>query len=141
MSKSFPLSDGVRREYQRHQAEADGIYRQLGEPSAPPPLDNEWLPHYRRRLLEPLKQHSPTWAKVEIPNQEDVLAVAERQIYADAAREARAPTNLRPGELVERIVTDSTGRKISKFFGDPAVTWGPFSIPPKLVIGFGGAGK
>lgn len=141
MSKSFPMSDGVRKEFQRHQAEADAAYRQLGEPAAPPPLDGEWLPHYRKRLLQPLQQHSPDWKGAELPSDERVLNIAQKQILEAARHEAVAPRNIPAGTLVERIVTDPTGRRISKFFGDPAVTWAPFSIPPKIVTGFGGAGK
>lgn len=139
--KNIPLADAVRREFIRHQAEADEVCRALDMPAAPPPLDGETLPHYRQRVLKPLKKYSEAWRNADLPGNETVLDVAEKQILAAARREAVAPSSVPPGELVERVTVDSTGRRISRFYGDPAVTWGPFQIPPKLVIGFGGAGK
>jgi hypothetical protein len=132
--------DSARREYVEAQARADRVLRQFGD-SAERWQDGESIADYRRRLLEPLKQHSPAWRKVDVPRQEDVLAVAEKQILADAAREAVAPTNLKPGQLVERVTTDPTGRKISRFYGDPEAVWGMFRGETKIVTGFGGAGK
>jgi len=134
------IHDSARREYVEAQARADRVLRQFGD-SAERWQDGESIADYRRRLLEPLKQHSPAWRKVSVPRQEDVLQVAEQQILADAAREARAPTSIPPGKLVERVTTDVTGRRISRFFGDPEACWGAFKAEPKIVTGFGGAGK
>jgi len=136
MSKPFPLRDGVRREFQKHQAEADAAYRQLGEPAAPPPLDGEWLPHYRKRLLQPLQQHSPDWKGAELPSDERVLNIAQKQILEAARHEAVAPTNIPPGQLVERRTRDESGRMISRFYGDPAAWMDQFAGERKRVVGW-----
>lgn len=46
--------------------------------------------------------------------------------------------SLKPGELRELIETDRTGRRISKFVGDPGAAWEPFKLPVRLVVGFNG---
>lgn len=40
------------------------------------------------------------------------------------------------GQLVELFVTDRTGRKISRFVGDPEACWGQFKAPLRRVTGF-----
>ncbi len=128
-----PLREELRAEYLKHQVRADRVAKQFGD-ATPPPLAGEGLPQYRRRLLEPLQKHSAAWKGVSLHRaDESLLRVAETQILADAQREATAPTNLRPGQLVERIEIDETGRKIRKFYGDPEACWGPFKQPVRIV--------
>lgn len=133
------LCDEMTGDYRQAQARADAAVRSLGdEAGAPRWLDGERLCDYRRRLLEPLKQHSPAWRSVEnIPASEDLLRLAEGQIYADAAQEARHPSHVPPGTLLERIEIDRTGRKITRFHGDPEVALAPFKFPPRIVVGIG----
>ena len=74
---------------------------------------------YRQRVANDLKRHSATWRDVEIRTLPlAAFEVAEKQIYADAQREARAPSN------VPR-----------KLFGDPAACWDIFKAPYKNVLG------
>lgn len=136
MSGNPILCDGLEAEYARVQARADSVAQALGE-SAPRWLDGETLPQYRKRLLAPLQKHSAEWRDVNLARaDEDLLRLAESKIFADAQREASAPTSLRPGELVERVSVDRTGRRVSKFFGDPEVVWGVFKQPSRHVVGW-----
>jgi len=48
---------------------------------------------------------------------------------------------LAAGELVEIIETDRSGRKISRFYGDPGLWLSPYAYPSKLVVGFGGGSQ
>jgi hypothetical protein len=120
------------------QAKADVIYR-LFDSQAPQPrvLQGESPLGYRQRVASELKRHSPAWRDVEVRTLPTAaFEVAERQIYADAEREARAPTNVPAGQLIERVERcDKTGRCISRFFGDPEVTWGPFKLATRSVTG------
>ena len=73
----------------RAQEAADPIFRSLDLPSAPPPMSGEWVRGYRERLAERLKHHSPVWRDQHLGDlPATTLAIAERQIYADAARAA-----------------------------------------------------
>jgi hypothetical protein len=136
-SRTTPLSDGVASAYRGAQARADSAVRALGDTSgAPPWLDGERLVDYRRRLLEPLKPHSPTWRNVDVPRAEDVLRVAENQIYADASYAAEHPI-VPPGQMIERTTTDRTGRRITRFHGDPAAWLNDFKLPTQYVTGIG----
>jgi hypothetical protein len=119
------------------QARADEIYRAFdARAPAPRVLEGEGALGYRHRVANDLKRHSATWRDVEVRSLPlAAFEVAEKQIYADAQREARAPSNVPRGQLVERIESDRTGRHITKFFGDPAACWDMFKAPHKNVIG------
>jgi hypothetical protein len=120
------------------QVRADKVYQGFGD-SAPPAVDGELLPAYRLRLLRGLKQHSPDWKNTDLVRlPEDILAVAERTILADAAREIASPTNVPAGTLLQRIEQDATGRKITRFHGDPEACWAPFKSEPKYVVAWPG---
>ena len=54
-----------------------------------------------------------------------------RKAKSDAAFAAKAT----PGQLVEELVIDPTGRRISRFHGDPEACWGPFKQPGRRVVG------
>ena len=81
---------------------------------------------YRRRLLEPLKRHSDAFKDFDLSkiNDEQVMALDEKQIFADAAHAARNPV-VPVGQLLEIETADSTGRQISTFQGSPSATWAP----------------
>lgn len=102
------------------QARADDIYGQFGE-RAPRPLDGETVPAYRLRALTKMKPHSKAWKDVDLaPIAADlkVLEIAEGQIYADAMTAANHPTDIAPGQLLERVVTDrTTGHRTITFVG------------------------
>lgn len=80
----------------------------LAEPTDSP-LD------YRRRLAETLKANT-TLRRVDIsrvPASE--FGPVEEKIYADAARNARSPLDLKPGVLREIKKPDRSGRVVSEF--------------------------
>jgi hypothetical protein len=78
--------------YRAVQARADSAYHAFGKPGAPAPMTGETLLRYRRRLLRPLIQYSPTWRQADLMNMGDALDVAEGEIYEHAKRAAPAPT-------------------------------------------------
>jgi hypothetical protein len=138
-ARNTPMCDEMTGDFVKAQSRADQVALALGNRAgAPRWMDGERLNDYRRRLLQPLKELSPTWKAVDIPRAEDVLRVAESQIYADAAREAAHPSNVPPGQLVERITQDQAGRQITRFYGDVEQCYGMFKYPAKAVTGFPG---
>lgn len=130
-----PRSETYEREFRTVQARVDSVAAQFGD-SAPAPLMAETLPQYRRRLVEPYKQHSPAWSRADLSRcPDEVLDVAEKQILADARREALAPTKVPAGTLVERQTRDQAGRLITKFYGDPGAWMDQFKMPGRRLVG------
>jgi hypothetical protein len=131
-----PLCEGLRQEFIRAQARVDSVAKLFGD-FAPPWFAGERLSQYRARLLRPYLPHSKSWKDVDLTSFADkALDVVESQVYSDAKREAAAPTNVPTGTLVERVSTDATGRRITKFHGDPEVCWAPFKVPSRAVVGW-----
>lgn len=56
--------------------------------------------------------------------------LAKQKLHAELTARAK------PGELTEVVETDDAGRRIRRFYGDPAVTWEPFKIESRLVTGW-----
>jgi hypothetical protein len=133
---SAVLCEGLEQEYRRAQARADAVAQAFGD-AAPRWLEGERLTQYRARLLRPYQKYSNAWRDVPLPSfpSDKALDTVESQVFAAALEEARQPTSLtvKPGELVERVVTDDAGRRVRKFYGDPEVCWGPFKTPSRLV--------
>ena len=102
------------------QAKADSVFAAFGS-AAPRPLQGETLLAYRKRLATKLKVHSADYKDINLHKiaDSDLLAVAERKIYADAAVAARNPADLPVDQLIEIKETDRTGRQISTFRGRP----------------------
>ena len=129
-------------EVEQLRARADQAYEalQLGAPPVRNP--GEDLRIFRRRLLEPVRPFSPAWRSVNAGTVEklshDHLAFRnlENEVYADGIRVGMTP---RKGQLRESVRQDTTGRRISSFIGDPAVTWAPFKSYSRHVIGVGKA--
>jgi colicin import membrane protein len=118
------------------QARVDEIYSAFGDHApAPRVLEGEGPLSYRQRAANDLKKHSPDWKDVDVRTLPlPAFEIAERKIHADALREARAPTNIPAGQQVERIERDITGRHITRFFGDPELTWSPFKSPVRRLL-------
>lgn len=110
------------------QAKADSVFSAFGE-RAPRPLDGETVNGYRRRMAGKLKVHSPSWSKVDVAVINDGAAFdeIEKHIYNDAMVTARSPADVPDGNLREIISTDSTGRRISSFVGQPNAWMGEMS--------------
>jgi len=118
------------------QMKADAVFQAFGDGHAPRYVNGEALPDYQRRLLTKYKGHSAHWKDVDLSKVDaSVLGVAQAQIYADAMLAASAPSSVAAGTLRESIETDRTGRRISKFVGDPEACWGPFKQPRRGVTG------
>jgi hypothetical protein len=82
--------------------------------------------------LKKLVRFSPSYKNVDLKKiPSDALAVAERQIFADAMVESRAPTDLAPGEL--RMVEKKVGPHIHReFYGQPAQWMHQFAGPVQM---------
>lgn len=77
---------------------------------------------------------------------EQLPKAARGQNAKNIARSLRKPPRLKTripvkvGRLVEHTETDSQGRQITRFFGDPLACWGQFSgNPPELIEPHGAA--
>lgn len=129
------LSDEERNEVAEAQVKADSVFSSFGK-RAPIPLSGEKPMAYRRRLMIQLQEHSPDYKAVDLSAIVDsqLLSTAEKHIYADAQK--AASLSVGPGQLREIKRKDATGREISTFEGDPAVTWAPFQSGKRQVTSF-----
>ncbi|HBV9606243.1 TPA: NUDIX domain-containing protein [Klebsiella pneumoniae] len=129
------LSDEERNEVAEAQVKADSVFSSFGK-RAPIPLSGENPMAYRRRLMIQLQEHSPDYKAVDLSAIADsqLLSTAEKHIYADAQK--AASLSVGPGQLREIKRADATGRQISTFEGDPAVTWAPFQSGKRQVTSF-----
>lgn len=129
------LSDEERNEVAEAQVKADSVFSSFGK-RAPIPLSGEKPMAYRRRLMIQLQEHSPDYKAVDLSAIADsqLLSTAEKHIYADAQK--TASLSVGPGMLREIKRADATGRQISTFEGDPAVTWAPFQSGKRQVTSF-----
>lgn len=99
------------------QARADSVMQSFGG-HAPRPMHGESPMAYRQRMFGQLKGHSSKWKDVDLAKVGDpsVFAVMEADVYADAAKAGNRPTDLKPGQLIERVRTDpSTGVRMITF--------------------------
>ena len=137
--RTIPNCPGLQEEYTSVQARTDAAYRAVGRDGAPAALQGEGLRDYQLRLLDGLKAKSPAWRNVQLPRAGDALAAIEPMILKDAVASLRDNANYAPGQLKEVVERDATGRRITKFYGDNSVTWGPFQ-PRQIsyVTAFGG---
>jgi hypothetical protein len=113
-----PKSDEEHAAFADAQARADTVFSGFGQ-RAPRPLEGEVLADYRRRLATKLKSYSTVWKNVKFSQLPDeAFAIAESQVYSDAASAASNPVDLEAGEL--RAVTKidpSTGVRSIVFYG------------------------
>jgi len=141
---SVPDSDSTLLKTEQLRARADAAYEALRLGVPPVRNDGEDLRVFRRRLLEPVRQFSPTWrgvgAETVAKLSRDNLAFdnLESQVYREGIQSGLTP---RQGEL-RKIVSppDAAGRRITRFIGDPAVTWAPFKSAHRHVTGIGNKG-
>jgi hypothetical protein len=116
------------------QARADRVYSKFGS-SAPKSMSGETLGAYRRRLLQPLQKHSPTFKAADLR----VVAVdpvafdaVEADIYRCAADAVNNPATVPMGMLRE-VVEVRNGHTHTKFVGAPRSWMAPFMVPSKRV--------
>ena len=103
---------------------------------APPPLERESEAAYRRRLAETLQQHAPNCKDFNIRQSTGTaFDVLERQIKADAQKEALHPTQIPEGTLKETVSYDQAGRPTYSYWGSPRVWMDHFAAPKKMLVG------
>jgi colicin import membrane protein len=109
------------------QMRADAAYQAWGLGQAPPALLGESLRDYRLRLAAPLKQYSRNFkdSALETIGDEGAFSTVETSIINDAV--AASTSTVTQGAPL-RMITEKneSGHTVRKFYGDPAVTWGPF---------------
>ena len=97
-------------------------------------LDGETPLAYQRRLLKGLRQHSKTWAGMDLSQFPEVaLEPVSQQIYADSIIASRNPVNMPAGRLQEFHSKDLGGRDITEFRGDWSAAFGAFESPARIV--------
>jgi len=98
---------------------------------------SEKLTDYRLRLLQPFKKHSPEWKNANLREiaQAGALTSVEDSIF-QSAKKAATDDSAFQNSLRRMDVKDETGRKQTKFYGSPEVTWSPFKMAPRRVLGF-----
>jgi hypothetical protein len=113
-----PRSDDEHYAFAEAQAKADSVFGSFGQ-RAPRPMEGELLDDYRCRLATKLKSHSKAWGNVKLGKlPSEAFAIAEGQIYADAATAAANPVDLAAGELREvQKVDPATGLRTIVFYG------------------------
>jgi hypothetical protein len=122
------LPAAERERYTAAQVRADRAYQAFGD-SAPHALNGETLRAYRCRLAGVLKRHSATYkdSNLSAIADEAALGNVEEQIYADAIKASMVPPPA-GAPLSQRTSMDEFGRRVTKFYGDPAVAYAPFSF-------------
>lgn len=133
-----PRSNADRAMFADFQAQADKIFQAYDvSDSAPRALDGEGFPDYQQRILSKLKTHSSGWKDVNLYDIRDksILGLAAKQIFHDAYENALRPATPQPGVLRPVVDTDITGRKITRFYGDPEATWGMFKSQSRRLTG------
>jgi hypothetical protein len=119
------------------QSAADTAYRTIGQ-RAPFRVHGEGLDDFGRRLLRPLQHHSDTWKDKDLAKVDSsILPIVAPQIFA-ATVAYGCRTGAGTGPLRERVESDRTGPRITRFDGDPEYTWAPFKQPVRGVLSIGG---
>ena len=134
------LSANDRKSFVAAQMEASPVYKAFGiADGAPTWLNGETLDEYRVRLANEHKVHSKRWKDIDLSGMSGpALQNVVTQIFADAMVEARHPSTFEPGVLQEYYTHDQTGRRITRFRGDPGACWDQFKSPTRQVVGIGG---
>lgn len=103
------------------QARADAVFSVFGQ-GAPRPLQGETAGLYERRCARLLKEHSPTWKKIDVDGQafadDQAFGIVRDQIYTEAKATGLSPTTVEPGRM-RMITRRSGGHEIHEFVGEP----------------------
>ena len=104
--------------------------------AAPRSFTDESQDLYRRRTLPMVQRYAPNFQNVKVDDARgSAFDLLERQIYDDAKREAKHPTQIPEGTLREVTSYDAAGRPRYSYFGSPRVWMDNFSSPKKKLIG------
>jgi hypothetical protein len=104
-----------------HQVRCDGVLAYRGE-RAPEPNAGESELEYRRRLMAKVAPYSEFKNSRFDSIPSELLSAIEPRAYAQAAEIIRHDAAGREGVLVPVTEHDETGRKITRFVGDP-MSW------------------
>jgi hypothetical protein len=96
---------------------ADDIFKSHRQ-SPPRYMEGETSDSYRKRIATRLQQHTPGLKDINLRDTRgSAFDLVEKQIYAEARREAERPSNVPDGELREMRKFDETGRPFYEFHG------------------------
>jgi hypothetical protein len=99
-----------------HEA-ADDVLKSFNQ-SAPRYMESETSSGYQKRLAARVQQHAPSMKDINLRESVGTaFSLIEKQIYAEARREAERPTNIPDGELRQVTKYDATGRPFYEFHG------------------------
>jgi colicin import membrane protein len=123
--------------YADSQARCDSVMSAFGK-SASRPLNGESLMSYRTRLLRGLQGYSDSFKDVNLSaiKDEQLMVIAEKQIYADALAAANSAHGIPAGQLLELTERDASGRLIKKFKGAMSAWLNEFKVPGQRVVSF-----
>lgn len=122
------LSDEDKGRFAEVQMRADSAYQAWNYGQAPHALNGETLNDYRVRLLSKIKGHSKIYKDSNLGllvNDSAAFSVIEQAIVNDAVEASSASVTV-GAPLRKQVSRNESGHTITKFVGDPAVTWGPF---------------
>lgn len=131
MERHMPaiLSEEDRLKFSDVQMRADEAYQAWGYGRAPGALQGETLNDYRIRLLSKIKPHSKLYKDSNlgalVVADSAAFSVVEGTIINDAVDASSSQVTV-GGPLREQSTRSPSGHLVTKFFGDPAVTWAPF---------------
>jgi colicin import membrane protein len=112
------------------QARADAVMVTVCERS-PAPMHGETPDRFRRRALQAMQRHSPTYKDFDIAHADSaIVAAVEPEIFREVKEAAARGDAVVPGTLVERETDDGSGRKIKRYYGDSMVFLAPFMGGP-----------
>lgn len=130
----------VRQRLVGFQSKAERVAQAFGDASGAPPCVNGETEHdYRVRLLSKYKTHSSKHKDIDLDKVQDPTAfeMIEDAIYADAVHVANNPKDIPMNVLLPRVTQDATGRKITRFVGQPGSCWNRFKMPYRFVKRWG----
>jgi hypothetical protein len=115
---------------------ADEVLKQHNQ-FAPRFMEGETVTSYQKRLASRVQQHAPSMKNINVRDTRgSAFDLVEKQIYAEARREADRPSNIPDGELREMRKFDATGRPFYEFHGRPSTWMDDFSHgAKKRVVG------
>jgi hypothetical protein len=116
-------------------ARAGELFNLYGQ-AADAPRANESDIGYTRRILKSASRYSAQWSGVDFDKlPTSALPVAVKQVI-DGGLETFKRSGPGCGPLRETVEVDRTGRKVSRFFGDPQHCWAAFKQIPRYVTGW-----
>jgi len=121
-----PVSGLEAAEMEQCAAAFDASVAALGD-SAPPPMPGETPLDYRRRLCAKLAKYCPEYENARFDSVDPaLLTVVEPRLHAGAREAAR--NSAQPGKMIAVSERDSSGRLITKHYGDPLAWMGAFML-------------